>query len=334
MNIKIAQQDIGKRIDIFLTEILDDYSRSKVQKLIKDQYVLVNKKETSAHYPLKEWDNITMTDEKLRTSKKKEVFLKKLTNDQKNKNIHIVKETNDYLVVNKPAGLIVHGAAHISDPTLVDLLLAKYPKIKNIGEDKMRPGIVHRLDKDASGLMVIAKNQKLFQDLKKQFQTRKIHKEYTALVFGALSRDYGVINFPIKRSTKGHKMAAIPSLINSDELLITNGIKSKIQDSKQGKEAITEFEVAEKFINYTLLNIKIKTGRTHQIRAHMAAYGHPIVGDDLYGTKRTRILNKKINLGRIFLVARKLGFYNLDKEFKKYSIDLPNELKLFLKKVK
>ena len=201
---------------------------------------------------------------------------------------------------------------------MVDFLLKKYPKLKGIGEDATRPGIIHRLDKDASGLMVIAKNQKIFQNLKKQFQARKVYKEYTALVFGALTQDYGVIDFPIKRSTKGHKMAAIP----------------KGREDIIAREAISEFEITKKLINYTLLKVKIKTGRTHQIRVHMAAYGHPIVGDDLYGTKRTRINNKKLNLGRIFLVASKLKFYDLDGEVKEYVIDLPDDLEEFLKKVK
>ena len=345
MIIKIKQQNAGERIDKFLVEELTDYSRSKIQKLIKNKDILVNNNEVLAHYSLKESDNIKIVDKELIIKKNNKIFSKKLASDKKNKNIKIIDDTDNYLIINKPAGLIVHGAEHICEPTLADLLIEKYPQIKDIGEDVLRPGIVHRLDKDANGLMIVAKNQKLFQDLKKQFQKRKIYKEYTTLVFGALSRDYGTIDFPIKRSSKGHKMAAIPlppTDLSKEENLIVLQENQKIDSSSHkkrgfsgtGREAITEFEVIKKFINYTLLKIKIKTGRTHQIRVHMAAYGHPIVGDDLYGTKRTRISNKKLNLGRIFLVANKLGFRDLNGELKEYEVGLSKELQEVLRKVK
>ncbi len=337
MILKTKKEDSNKRIDKFLTEKLDNYSRSKIQKLIKQKNILVNKLEVSVHYFLKENDKIEIEPE-LKIKKKKEAQKEQ----KENIKISIISNVDDYLIVNKPAGLIVHGAQHIEEITLADLLVKQYPQIKNIGEDESRPGIVHRLDKNASGLMAVAKSQKSFQNLKKQFQTRKIYKEYTALVYGVLSRDYGTINFPIKRSSKGHKMAAIPKdkqemgavLSTSNKMSSNLPSPATLGSGGGGKEAISEFEVIKKFINYTLLKVKIKTGRTHQIRVHLAAYGHPIVGDDLYSTKKTRILNKKINLGRIFLVANKLKFHNLNSELKEYEIDLPKDLKLFLKKVK
>lgn len=235
--------------------------------------------------------------------------------------LKIISDTQEYLVINKPAGLIAHGAEHIKEKTLADLILKKYPAIARAGEDKNRPGIVHRLDKDASGLMVIAKTPASFKNLKKQFQERKIGKKYLALVYGQIKKDEGEINFPIRRSSKGYKMAALP---------LTN----KGEKSEEGREALTFFRVKKRFINYTFLEAVIKTGRTHQIRAHLAAYGYPIVGDDLYGTNKNRIKNKKLNLGRIFLVASELSFKDMSGEKQTFKIDLPEELKNLLNIIK
>ncbi len=238
-----------------------------------------------------------------------------------------VFENKNYLVINKPSGLLVHGAPHIKEPTLVDQLLKKYPDLARVGEDPDRPGIVHRLDKEVSGLMVIPKTQDAFDNLKKQFQARTVNKKYTALVYGKIEKDEDEINFPITRSSKGFKMAAKP-------------FTAKGEVSKDGKQAITEFEVKKRFINYTLLKIKIKTGRTHQIRVHLLAYAHPIVGDNLYSTKKTREKNtclrrqEKINLGRIFLVADELSFVDMKGEKQEFKVGLPEELKSFLKQIK
>jgi 23S rRNA pseudouridine1911/1915/1917 synthase len=236
-------------------------------------------------------------------------------------NFQKIFEDENYLVINKPAGLLVHGADHIQEPTMVDQLLKKYPSLIKVGDDPNRPGLIHRLDKSASGLLVIAKTQKNFDNLKKQFQKRTIGKYYTALVYGQIAKDEGKINFPIKRSSRGYKMAALP--------LVAKGTANT-----EGRQAITEFEVVKRFINYTLLKIKTKTGRTHQVRVHLSAYGHPIVGDDLYGTRKTKEKNRKLKLGRIFLVADELSFVDLHKEKKEFKIKLPPELRIFLKQIK
>ena len=234
--------------------------------------------------------------------------------------IEILEKTKDYLVVNKPAGLLVHCAEHNKDEeSLVDVLLEKCPEIKGVGDDDMRPGIVHRLDKSVGGLLVVAKTQKMFEFLKKQFQDRSVRKEYLALVYGVTSKDYDKIDFPIERSSKGFKMAAKP---------MGTEIGGRV------REAITEFQVEQRFVNYTFIRVKIKTGRTHQIRCHMTAYGHPIVGDDLYSTAKTRIKNKKLSLGGVFLNAVRLGFVDLDGESKSYEIELSSGLKDVLKAVK
>lgn len=232
-----------------------------------------------------------------------------------------VYENQEFIVINKPAGLLTHGADHIYEPTLVDQLLKDYPGITKVGEDPSRPGIMHRLDRLASGLLVVAKTPDSFDNLKKQFQARTIIKEYTALVYGKIDKDEGIIDFPIERSAKGYKMAAKPKTVKGEEY--TNG-----------KRAITEFRVIKQYINFTFLKLKIKTGRTHQIRAHLSAYGHPIVGDDLYSTKKTREQNKKLDLGRFFLIADKLSFTDLGGEQHSFSIDLPEELPKFLQRIK
>lgn len=236
----------------------------------------------------------------------------------------IIDEQKDFIVVNKPAGLVVHGSEAINrnsdEKTLVDFLLEKYPEIRKVGDDPWRPGIVHRLDRDASGLMVIARNQNAFEFLKKQFQDRTINKWYTTLVYGKISKQTDEITFPIERGRDG-KMNALPKTV-----------KGEANDT--GRNAHTEFHIVTRFINYTLLKVKIKTGRTHQIRCHMAAYGNPIVGDKIYSTAKTRIKNAKVKLDRIFLVADELEFTAPDGERKNYKIDLPTELVEFMKIVK
>lgn len=233
----------------------------------------------------------------------------------------LIEENKEFLIINKPAGLLVHGADHLDEETLAEQIIATYPEIKKVGEDPYRPGIVHRLDKLASGIMVIARNQESFYNLKEQFQKRKIKKYYTALVYGQIAKDKDEINFPILRSAKGYKMAALPETVKGEKNI-------------DGRNAISEFEVLKKFINYTLLRVRIKTGRTHQIRVHMSAYGHPLVGDDLYGTKKTKVKNKKIDLERIFLVADELEFKDLAGAEHKFKIKLPEELAIFLNKIK
>lgn len=248
----------------------------------------------------------------------------------------IIFENKDYLIINKPAGLIVHGGTGITEPVLTDWLRTKYPKIENVGDDPIRPGIVHRLDKEASGLMIIAKTQEAFDYFKKQFQKRKVTKKYLTLVHGKIFKDEDTITFPIRRSKDGYKMAALPvsSETISDKNKPNNRDRGTLKAQEESKEAITEFCVLHRYINYTLLDVKIKTGRTHQIRVHFYAYGHPLVGDPLYWTKKTKTKNEKINLNRLFLVAKELSFKDLNGEKQKFSIEIPESLETFLEKTK
>lgn len=324
MQFIVTQENTKKRLDKFLSAKIQDLSRSQIQKLILNKNVLVNQKAVAPHYFLKEKDTVVVESRKsskVESQKSSEVESRKLKVEDAIPEVQVIDQTPEYLIVNKPAGLIAHGAKHISKYSLADWLAENFPQIKNIGEDEYRPGIVHRLDEKASGLMAIALTQEAFLNLKSQFQKRTILKEYAALVHGSLDKEHGIIDFPIQRSSNGHKMAAIPKTGHERE-------------SQNPREALTEFWVEKKLINYTLLKARIKTGRTHQIRVHLAALGHPIAGDDLYGNNKIRLKNAKLKLNRIFLVSTKLGFKNLQGEKKEYRLKLPDELKKFLEKLK
>jgi 23S rRNA pseudouridine1911/1915/1917 synthase len=305
----IVKDNIPNRLDVWLAAKLT-LSRSQIQKMIKNKEILLNDKIVLAHHVLKLNDVLKITPKKIVTEKNKKIKQALIL-----PKIEIIKETEDYLVINKPAGLLMHGADYETRYSLVDWLIKHYPKIRKIGEDPSRPGIVHRLDKDVSGLVVVAKTQDSFDDLKKQFKKRLVTKCYEALVYGAGLPNEGEINFRLERSTKGYRMAAKPQ-------------------NQTGKIAITEFMIKKQFHNYTLLDVKIKTGRTHQIRAHLAAYNHPVVGDDLYGSSKNKLFNKKLGLNRVFLVATNLSFTDLAGQKQNFSINLPAELKNVLKILK
>jgi len=309
MNFIISESNNQQRLDKFLVDSLSTISRNQIQKLIDDQLILVNGVSQKANYKLKTADKI----EVLSTSRHEKI-VKEFDQSIFNK-IQIVAETPDYLIINKPAGLIIHGSDYLLEPSLVDWLLKKYPEIKSVGDDIQRPGIVHRIDKDVSGMVVVAKNTNAFKHFKKLFAYRRIKKIYTALVYDKVIKDNDTIEFVIERSTSGHKMAARPT-------------------NQEGKPSISEFEIITRYINYTLLKIQIKTGRTHQIRAHLAAYGHPIVGDNLYGTHRNKLANKKLGTDRIYLVASQLSFKDLTGNVQTYTIELPEKFEKLLKEIK
>ncbi|MFA7049622.1 MAG: RNA pseudouridine synthase [Patescibacteria group bacterium] len=303
-------------------------------------------------------------------------------------NIQIISDQKDYLIINKPAGLIAHGGRGIKEKTLSDWLIENYPEIAKVGDDPERPGIVHRLDKEASGLMLIPKNNEAFEFFKDQFKNKKKKKEYLALVCGKIEKGSGIIDFPIKRSAQGFKMAAIPSPKNENELELLRGgrgeyanyleeynkvnkenkeineenkaeteieetegaqgdVEEKTEEKKmnnrargglkaleKSRQAITEFQVIKKFINFTLIRAIIKTGRTHQIRVHFFAYGHPLLGDNLYSNKKSKIKNQKVKPGRIFLIADTLGFEDLNGEWQEFKIEMDESLENILGRIK
>lgn len=333
MKIKITTRQASQRLDKFLSNEILKISRNQVQKIIKQNKVLVNNKDTTSHYMLKAGDDIKIKKNSEVLQPTSSQIIKTKQQILSHPKMQYLADTNEYFVINKPAGLIVHGAPYIKETTLVDFLVKKYPDIKKVGEDSDRPGIVHRLDKDVSGLIVIAKTQECFNNLKEQFQKRIIKKEYTSLVHGQINKDEDIINFPLKRSRSGYKMSAVPFTAKVNKFISDEKTQELKKTFANAKQAFTHFDVIKRFVNYTLLKIKNKTGRTHQIRAHLAAYNRPIVGDNLYGAKKIHIKNEKLNFQRIFLVADKLSFYDLSGKKQTFKINLPQELKNFLEKI-
>jgi len=291
--IKIGGEGKGKRLDIFLAESFKEKSRSFWQKEIKKGSVLVNNEKSSVHRFLKDNDIVEIAPQQ-----------KKIYNLQPT-TYNPIFECPDYLIVEKPAGVLTHTDG--KEPGLADQLIRDFPEIKKVGEDG-RWGVVHRLDRDASGLLVIARTNKFFEHIKKQFEEREIKKIYLALVYGVMPRDEDDLDFAIGRGEE--KMAARPV-------------------GAEGREARTHFEVIKKFQNYTYIEAQILTGRTHQIRAHMLAYGHPIVGDKIYKLRKQKI--KDLACGRLFLHSHILGFKDMKGEYVEYKSKLPKELSECLK---
>lgn len=285
----------GLRLDLFLVKSLADYSRSQIQKMIKSGNITVNDEEISAHHWLKKGDAIDI------------IFLKE-REPEKAPLMEIVRETPEFVVINKSAGIVVHPDSKHKSGTAVDFLLKKYPEIKNVGDDVNRPGIVHRLDKDASGLMVAARTQKSFENLKKQFQDRTIEKEYLILVHNPDLPDLGEITTALSRSKVSGKIVA-----RSD---IAAGAKA----------AHTIYNVLERRKNFALISVKTKTGRTHQIRVHFHSIGHSVAGDKLYKQKQAK---GKINPPRLFLHAAKLSFTDMAGERQKFQLPIAEDLQDF-----
>jgi 23S rRNA pseudouridine1911/1915/1917 synthase len=303
MILKTKSEQIDQRLDKFLTENLP-ITRSQIKKLIKAGKILIDGKVTTVHRFLKSGETIKVLDKDITEINK----VKKLE-PNKNVKFKIVYEDDNILVIDKPAGLLVHPTDKMESETLVAGLLARYPEIKKVGENKLRPGIVHRIDKQVSGLLLVCKTQKAFTYFKKQFQERQVKKMYTALVYGAMERPEGIIDLPIERSATKGKMA----------------VKSQAEG---GKEAITKYWVTKQFKNFSLLEVEILTGRTHQIRAHLNALQHPIVGDKLYTQKWVK---QELALDRPFLHATMLSFTNLDGQKLEFKSKLPAKLLKVLK---
>ena len=243
-------------------------------------------------------------------------------------NLSIIYQDNDIVVVNKPAGMVAHRVnlkSQISkikteekELFLTDWLIEKFPEMKKVGDEpELRPGIVHRLDKDTSGVLVAARNQKSFEFLKNQFQKREVVKKYLALVEGNLKNDNGLIDLPIGRSASDFRK----------KLALTSGRLASDSAKGELREAATEYKVLEKFPNYTLVEVYPKTGRTHQIRVHFKAIGHPIVCDSLYGGKR---MTCPFGLARHFLHANFLEFVSPSGARLKMEADLPEDLEKVL----
>lgn len=333
-NIIVDAESTGIRLDVFLSDKLG-VTRSQSQKMIRQKQIELNgKTPKKLGEQVKGGDAITTAKENAIKPAAKTVKQKAVEKEQVAKP-QIIAETKDYIVVNKPSGLLTHPTEANEKNTLSGWLTKKYPGMKKVGDDPIRPGIVHRLDKEASGLLVVARTQKMFDHLKEQFKTRTINKQYLVLVHGRVAKDWNTINFPIMRSETADKMAAIPLTYRGQPQNLISGPRSTPlgEFGLRGKDASTEFEVEKRFINFTLLKVIIHTGRMHQIRAHMLAYNHPVVGDPIYFQKKIkRVWDEKC--GRLFLHSAKLGFTNLEGEKVEFESPLPEVLQSFLKQLK
>lgn len=286
--IKINKDFDGVRLDKALSILLESTSRSKIQQYIDNSLVLVNSKVEKASFKLKENDEITILD------------LPDEHYDLEGEDIKldIVYEDDDLLVINKPKGLVTHPGAGNWNHTLANALKFYSDKLST-SNGEYRPGIVHRLDKDTGGLMVVAKNDEVHAELAKQLSDHTLGRNYYALVLGVISENEGKIIAPIGRDDKFRQKMAV--------------------DLRDGKYAETHFKVVERFANATLLDCALKTGRTHQIRVHLTYIGHPIIGDPVYGKG-----NRKMYDDGQLLFAYKIQFIHpRNKKKMEFSVPLP-----------
>jgi len=292
----VVSEDSLERIDKYLTT-KTDLSRNRIQELIDQKNILVNDKEIKANYKVKPNDLITIT------IPEEEAY----DIEPINMNLDIVYEDSDVCVVNKPQGLIVHPTLTTKEKTLVNGLMYQIKDLSGINGVN-RPGIVHRIDKDTSGLLMVAKNDNAHNSLVNQLMNKTTNRIYIALVYGNIENNLGRINAPIGRDKLDRKKMAV------------------VED---GKPAVTNFRVLERFDGYTLVECKLETGRTHQIRVHMKYIGHPLVGDPLYGPKH--IIG---NTGQ-FLHAKVIGFnHPRTNEYLEFDSDLPDNFKEILEKLR
>ena len=305
---QIAVEEVGSRLDAYLASQVDGWSRARLQRLIESEDVLVNGKPAKPSYKLRANDEIEVE----LTAPPSTSFAPESIP------IEIVYEDGTLVVVNKPAGLVVHPAAGIHSGTLANALAYHFQQLPDSGAG-VRPGIVHRLDRDTSGLLVVAKTEAALEHLSDQFRDRTVFKSYVALVHGRLGTDTGRIDQPLARD---------PS--NRTRMAVVRG----------GRSALSLYRVRQRFNRFTLLDVELKTGRTHQIRVHLAWLKHPVVGDETYGGGRDNtIQDAKLrahvrNLGRHFLHAERLAFtHPQTNERVEFSSPLPPELTELLKEI-
>lgn len=289
----VASKDKGVRLDKYLKSYNDDVSRAFITNLINDSKILVNNNPSKASYLVCEGDVIDILE-----TKPKDMELK-----AQDLNLNIVYEDDTVVVVDKPTGMVVHPAAGNLDNTLVNGLLYEVLDLQGI-KGEVRPGIVHRIDKNTSGLLMVAKNDLAVKDLEEQLKNHTVTRLYVGLVAGVISEDRGRIDAPIGRDPMDRKKMAVV---------------------KDGKPAITNFKVLERYKKATLCEFKLETGRTHQIRVHMKYIGHPLVGDPEYGNK------KLVSETGQYLHAKVLGFIHpKTKKYMEFTSELPEYFTQYL----
>lgn len=295
----VSQEEKGKRLDTYIPSVDTDITRTSAQRLIEDGNILVNGKNAKVSYKIQENDKISVE-----IPEPKQIELK-----AQNIPIEIIYEDSDIIVVNKPKGMVVHPAKGNPDGTLVNAIMAICKdSLSGIGGE-IRPGIVHRIDKDTSGLLIVAKNDNAHVKMSEQIKNHEVKKTYIALVRGVFKENEATIDMPIGRSTSDRKKMAV---------------------NKNGKNAITHIKVLKRFDKYTLLQVNIETGRTHQIRVHLSHIGYPIVGDYTYSNGK----NEFDVIGQC-LHAQKLEFKHpitqkdmcLEAELPQYFKDILDKLK-------
>ncbi len=294
VSLVVAEDDSGTRLDRYLAAALPDLSRSYVQHLIGDGHVRVNDALVKSSYQVQAGDSVTIL---LPVPKPSDIVAEDIP-------LAIVYEDDDVVVVNKAAGMVVHPAPGHARGTLVNALLHHYPRMQ-IGDD-LRPGIVHRLDRDTSGLLVVAKHDRAKAHLQVQQQARQMLKVYNALIDGHFKEGQGVIDAPIDRHPQDRLRMAIV---------------------QGGRPARTHYRTCEVLGPYSLVDAKLETGRTHQIRVHFSHKHHPVIGDPLYGS---RLSATALGLRRQFLHAQRLGFTKLDGSWLELTAALPSDLQAVL----
>ncbi|MGH0940552.1 RluA family pseudouridine synthase [Bacillus mycoides] len=259
VQVTVAEEQKSERIDKFVAEINSEWSRSQVQQWIKDAVVTVNGKTVKGNYKVKGNDEITVTIPEP----------EELDIQPEDMNLEVYYEDADVLVVNKPRGMVVHPAPGHTKGTLVNGLMHHCTDLSGIN-GVMRPGIVHRIDKDTSGLLMVAKNDMAHESLVNQLVAKTVTRRYKAIVHGVIPHDKGIIDAPIGRDKKERQSMTV---------------------DENGKNAVTHFQVLERFKDFTLVECRLETGRTHQIRVHMKYIGYPLAGDPKYGPKKTLDMN-------------------------------------------
>ena len=298
--IEVPQEFHGERIDKFLSVFVPDCSRNSIQKLIEQGNVTINGESVNKKYKVNTDDEILMVTGEL----------KPLDAEPENIPLDIVYEDDDLLVVNKPRGMVVHPAPGNYTGTLVNALLYHCKDSLSGINGVLRPGIVHRIDKDTSGLLIVAKNDKAHMGLAQQIKEHSFTREYNAVICGHLKDHEGTVDAPIGRNPKDRKKMCVT-----------------MQNSKN---AVTHYSVIEEYNGYSHVSLKLETGRTHQIRVHMAHLGHPVAGDLIYGHDK-----KSAELNGQCLHAIKIGFVHpIKNEYMEFSSDLPDYFKSFLDKIK